>query len=216
MATLIDHHAGARSVILVGVDFSATSLRAVEEGANLARSRSHSELHLVHGSALPMSTHELRDLFAQWGTDYGVMVTKAREELDILAARFTRGIGRVTGHIRIGNAANVIIELASELSADLVIVGASERRSGMTRALLGSAAGKVTREAPCPVLLVREKTVPAWEQIEPPCPECVRVRRTTYGDRVWCDRHSQRHPRAHTHYEIPPNYGMGSMTFREI
>jgi universal stress protein A len=215
MTTLIDHHAGARSVIVVGVDFSATSIRAAEVGANLARSTSSSELHLVHASPLPMSTHELRDLFAQSGTDYGSMVTKARDELDRLAARFTDGIGRVTGHIRLGNAVNGITGLASELSADLVVVGASGQ-NGTTRSFLGSVAGKVTREAPCPVLVVREKTIPAWEQIEPPCPDCVGVRRTTGGARIWCDRHSERHPRAHVHYEIPPNYGVGSLTFREI
>jgi nucleotide-binding universal stress UspA family protein len=200
---------------LVGVDFSATSLRAVQVGANIARSSPSSELHLVHASPLPTSTHDLRELFAQSETNLGGAITQAREELDRLAASQTSGIGRVTGHIRIGSAAHAIVELALELSADLVVVGASER-SGMTRVLLGSVAEKVIREAPCPVLVAREKTIPMWEQIEPPCPDCLRARRTSHGDRLWCERHSHRHLRPHTYHEAPPNYGLGAMTFREI
>jgi nucleotide-binding universal stress UspA family protein len=215
MATLIDHRGGGRSVIVAGVDFSPLSLRAAEVAANMAARSPVSDLHLVHASPLPMSTRELRDLFAQWGTDYGGMITKAREELDRLTAKLDSGTGRVTGHIRIGGAAKSLVELASELGADLVVVGASER-TGMTRALLGSVAEKVTREAPCPVLVVRDKTIPAWEQIEPPCPDCLRAREATHGDKLWCERHSQRHPRTHVHYETPFNYGLGSLTFRQI
>jgi hypothetical protein len=162
-----------------------------------------------------MSTHELRELFAQSGGDYGGMITKAREELDGLVASMGSGIGRVTGHIRIGGAARGIVELARELSADLVVVGSGQRR-GMARALLGSVAEKVSREAPCPVLVVREKAIPAWEQIEPPCPDCVQARGMSHGEKLWCARHSERRPRAHVHYETPSNYGMGSLTFREI
>jgi nucleotide-binding universal stress UspA family protein len=215
MSTSIDHRAQPTSIILVGVDLSAASHHVVEVASQLARATPGSELHLVHGSPLPMSTHELRELFAQSNSDFGGTIMKAREELDRLVASTAAGISRVTGHIRIGDAANGIIELARELSADLVVVGASHR-GGVARALLGSVAEKVSRKAPCPVLLVREKSIPVWEQIEPPCPECIEARRASQGTKLWCARHSERHPRPHVHYERPDSYGVGSLTFREI
>jgi hypothetical protein len=130
-----------------------------------------------------------------------------------MAAAATHGISRVTGHVRTGSPAHAIADLASEISADLIVVGA-QHQSGVTRFFLGSVADKVARIAPCPVLIVRPKETPVWEQIEPPCPDCAHVQRETKSQKLWCERHSQHHPRWHTYHESPANYGIGSMTFR--
>jgi hypothetical protein len=119
----------------------------------------------------------------------------------------------VTGHVRIGSPANAIVELASDIDADLVVVGTGQR-TGMSRIVFGSVAEKVVRTAPCPVLVVRRREIPAWEQIEPPCPDCTHVQRSTNGEHRWCARHSQHHARWHTYYETPSSFGLGTMTFR--
>jgi len=49
-----------------------------------------------------------------------------------------------------------IVRLGKELSADLIIMGTHGRR-GMSHLLLGSVAERVVRQAPCPVLTVRQK-----------------------------------------------------------
>ena len=53
----------------------------------------------------------------------------------------------------------MLITIAEEHDADLVVVGDKGIR-GVARFLLGSTADKVSRYAPCNVLIVRERTVP--------------------------------------------------------
>jgi hypothetical protein len=84
----------------------------------------------------------------------------------------------------------------------------------LDRFLDGSVAANLLRLAPCPVLVYRPKSIPAWEQIIPPCPDCLEVQRATGRARLWCERHSERHPRAHTYRETPTSFGLGSLTFR--
>jgi nucleotide-binding universal stress UspA family protein len=50
-----------------------------------------------------------------------------------------------------------IVQKAKEWPADLIVI-ASHGRSGVPRALLGSVAEEVIRNAPCPVLVVRAQT----------------------------------------------------------
>ena len=213
MSTFMDRDADGRSVSLVGIDFSETSLYALQTAENLARAASNAELHLVHACAMPSLPPDPQELFAPAQNAFGGRLAKAREELDRLTASATHGIARVTGHLRIGTPAAEIVDLASDISADLIVVG-TEQRTGMSRIVFGSVAERVARTAPCPVLIVRPKTVPS-PQIEPPCPDCTHVQRETHGASLWCERHAQHRPRPHTYHESPANYGLGSMTFRD-
>jgi nucleotide-binding universal stress UspA family protein len=201
------------SVVLVGIDFSESSMEALSTAENLARAAPSAELHLVHAFALPSVPPDPQELFARAQNAFGGRLAAARERLDRMAAEATHGISRVTGHVRIGSAATVIAELALDISADLIVVGTTQR-TGVSRMLFGSAAEKIARVAPCPVLVVRRKEIPVWEQIEPVCPDCAHVQQSTNGDTLWCARHSQHHARWHTYHETPASYGLGSMMFR--
>ena len=57
-------------------------------------------------------------------------------------------------HVRSGEPADEIVALATELSADLVVMGASDHRR-VKELVFGSTLDIVTRRAPCPVLVVR-------------------------------------------------------------
>ena len=59
-----------------------------------------------------------------------------------------------------GKACRMIVEKASELGASLIVMN-SHGRDGLERWWMGSVAEKVTRHAPCPVLLVRQPQVAA-------------------------------------------------------
>jgi len=59
-------------------------------------------------------------------------------------------------HARIGKPAELILELAEEVGADLVFIG-SHGKTGLDRWVLGSVSERVVREAKCPVMVVREK-----------------------------------------------------------
>lgn len=63
----------------------------------------------------------------------------------------------ITGHTLITNgpAGAALAQVASELNADLIVVG-TVGRTGLRRAPLGSVAETVAKEAPCSVLIVRQ------------------------------------------------------------
>ena len=56
--------------------------------------------------------------------------------------------------VQAGIPSDVIIGMAKELNADLVVMG-THGRHGLQHVILGSIAERVVRTAPCPVLTVR-------------------------------------------------------------
>jgi nucleotide-binding universal stress UspA family protein len=74
---------------------------------------------------------------------------------------------RVEHRLEEGPAAQVIIEVAREIQADLIVMG-THGRTGFDRVLFGSAAEQVLREAPCPLLTVKfPVAIPAETAWEP-------------------------------------------------
>jgi hypothetical protein len=102
-------------------------------------------------------------------------------------------------HLRLHAPAREIAQLASDLQADLVVVGMCGR-GGVTRLLLGSVAEDVARLAPCPVLVFRPKGLPPeYPKVEPPCPRCVEERIASEGKEYWCGQHRERHGQRHVY-----------------
>jgi len=196
------------SIVLVGIDFLALSKEILAYAAEAAVSAG-GELHVVH--VLPEG-----DVAAVQGERaMGVvnLAADAHAKLEKLATDLPDSVARIFLHLAAGKVDVEIVQLASDIGADLIVVG-TRGRSGIDRILDGSVAERLLRLAPCPVLVFRPKSVPAYEQIVPPCPDCLDVQRSTDRARLWCDRHSERHTRAHTYSESPASYGMGSQTFR--
>jgi nucleotide-binding universal stress UspA family protein len=77
--------------------------------------------------------------------------------LDKAAAKLEGSLTRVTRSTPTGNPADVIVAVAAAHDADLVVVGA-RGLGGVTRLLLGSVSEKVLQYAPCPVLIVKERS----------------------------------------------------------
>lgn len=200
-----------KSVVLVGIDFSATT-RDVLRAAETIAARDGSELHLLHVLPLPPG-ETLGASRADRELRFATQVDEARQELDRLVIAVNHEVKRLAGHIRVGSADLEIAQLATDLGADLIVVGTHGRR-GLDRLLLGSTAESLVRHAPCAVLTWRPKSVPVWNQLAPACGDCVAVQKRTDRTQLWCDRHSERHGRAHTYYEVPASYGIGAQTFR--
>ena len=100
---------------------------------------------------------------------------------------------RGIGHVRVGAIAEEIAALATEVRADLLVVGTHGRR-GVRRLLMGSVAERAVRIAPCPVLIVRPRDFRAMEgltEIEPACPDCLKAREASQGARWWCEAHTE-------------------------
>lgn len=203
-----NYDAAPKSIVLVGIDFSSLARELLATAANLATS-SGSELHVVHvlpnnadGAARGEGVLRLANL-----------ADDVRARLAQLAAEVPNAVKRIDLHVRLGKPDVEIAQLASDIDADLVVVG-THSQSTIDRLMLGSVAESLVRHATCPVLTYRSKAVPPWEQIAPPCADCLAVRHTTQRARLWCDRHTEHHPRPHTYSDVPPSYGIGAQTFR--
>ncbi len=141
------------TTIVAATDFSPASEQALAYAEALAREFG-SRLHLLHVVADPM-------LAAAWSEAYAYDLDKLAERMRVdavrlLAERAAKISGVVVTHeATIGKPADTIVAIASDLDADLIVVG-THGRSGVSHLLLGSIAERVVRTASCPVLTVRE------------------------------------------------------------
>ncbi len=62
----------------------------------------------------------------------------------------------VTGTLRLGSPREVIVQVASDIQADLLVIGSHSKRS-IFKVALGGTAQHVSRRAPCQVVLVSPK-----------------------------------------------------------
>lgn len=198
-------------VIVVAIDYSPTGNLAFEGALELAVKRPSAEVHVVN--VLPVvASDPTSDVLAAWG---GAPITQAVATNDLrsyIQTRVTEFRARHVGtdlsfldtlraHQRINVPSEEIAQLAADVEADLVVVGTHGRR-GISRLVLGSVAEATVRLAPCPVLVVRPKSVPVpAPTIEPPCPRCVEARRASGGDQFWCEQHLERHGQRHTYHQ---------------
>ena len=138
--------------ILVPVDFSDAVEPILEWAIHLAEEHG-SELVLLHVYHLPVEFQQIEGAYLP--ADFWANVKQeAEQQLSALAER-ARGRGvQVEQHVREGYPATVIVDEATELGADLVVIG-THGHTGLKHLLLGSIAERVVQRAPCPVLTVR-------------------------------------------------------------
>jgi nucleotide-binding universal stress UspA family protein len=205
-----DKTSAPRFVLVVGIDATPGADRVLDAAATFARGIAGCELHLVHALE-PNETEGFPVAEA-----YARAVARGRAYLDQRAkeAQARSGV-TVVGHLRTSLAAHAILQTAASTDADLVMVGTHDR-TGVSRWALGSVAERVAREAACPVLVLRPKHHETTKvpEIEPPCPDCLRVQRESKGAKLWCARHAEHHPHPHLHYAIPEGFGGGSALIR--
>jgi len=141
--------------ILLPTDFSASAREALDHALFLAQ-EFDADLHMLYaitfgdpfgdmGHPFPEREELLRRLFDIADSELGRMRRSTAEATAV----------RIIEEKRRGNsAAPVILDYATEIGADLVVMGSHGRR-GVSRWVLGSVAEKVIRTADCPVMTVR-------------------------------------------------------------
>jgi nucleotide-binding universal stress UspA family protein len=139
--------------IVVGTDGSPSADRAVRRAADVAKGVG-AQVHLV--TAFPDVATFRETIVSSAKAD----PVDLREVAESVLARESRaladqGIDVVT-HAREGDPAEVIIDVAQEEGADLIIVGA-RGLSGLERFLLGSVSSKLSHHAPTSVMVVRDE-----------------------------------------------------------
>lgn len=136
--------------ILVGVDGSTREAKVLDEAIAQAKSRGGT-IHLVRAMMVPVSIPTA--VWTLQGEDFSqFLVEHGNKEIELTAQRVP---AEVRGSIvtRLGQPADVLVSMAEELDADLVIIG-SHGYGGIDR-VLGTTAAKVVNRAPCSVLVVR-------------------------------------------------------------
>ena len=135
--------------ILVPTDFSEPSERALTYARDLAH-QFHASLHVLHVVNRQLLAEGLAaEPFMSDGTAMGSdMVEDAQRRLHKQAPE------AASADVVFGYAARSIVEHASRLGIDLIVMG-SHGRTGIAHVLLGSVAEAIVRTAPCPVLTVR-------------------------------------------------------------
>ncbi len=138
--------------ILVATDFSECTEQALDYAVALA-GKLDAKIHLLNVIGIPsMGIPEVG--IAVTSTLMESTVRTHHAELDKLASR--RVSANIETVLRTGDARDLIIDVAREISADLIVMGTHGRR-GVRRALIGSIAEGVVRSAPCPVLTIRDR-----------------------------------------------------------
>ena len=173
-----------QQVVLTGIDLSEQSGEVLQKAARLAMTCG-GELHITHvipADAVPSPQ-------AQGALRLFNLTDDIRVKLERLVRELPESVRSIVLHVRLGKADVEIAQLASDIGADLVVVGTHGRRT-LERLMLGSVAESLVRNAPCAVFVCRPKeAVRPWEQIAPPCPDCLAVQRSSARKMLWCGRH---------------------------
>ena len=136
--------------ILVAVEDSPIGVEAIDIGIGLARSLK-AEAALIRVAEPPTA------YAADTGISTNTLIAQARQEdqKQLAAVRERLSLpSSIQEFLLAGEPANEIVKVAKEWPADLIVLG-SHARTGLSRALLGSVAEVVTRNAPCSVLVIR-------------------------------------------------------------
>jgi nucleotide-binding universal stress UspA family protein len=152
-----DGEVGPRpAVMLVAIDFSPASRRALAWALDHAL-YAPCHLHTVHVVDRRWRLADLRaDLDALRAELVDVHDTAVAELAPLIAAGDRGKVGSLHEHVALGDPATEIVALAGELGADLVVVG-NHGGDAVRRMFTGSVAHKVVRDAPCPVVVVKER-----------------------------------------------------------
>jgi nucleotide-binding universal stress UspA family protein len=135
--------------ILVATDGSEPSDHAFTKAVVLAH-LTNGQLHAlaVEGPlpAYAATIGEVEEVKREKNTFFGELCARAREQAE------TAGVP-IEVELRPGHAAEMIVSVANETNADLIVLG--HRGHFLRNHLLGSTADRVAESARCPVMIVR-------------------------------------------------------------
>ncbi|MFQ5661149.1 MAG: universal stress protein [Gammaproteobacteria bacterium] len=139
--------------ILVAVDFSPVSARALQLALDLAEQLGV-RIDVVH--SVPITAI---DLPAESSAEYNEELIEheldaSREKLARFVKEHANNSVDIGEHISYGEPARKINEMAETIHSDLIVIG-THGRTGLSHLLMGSVAESVLRHANIPVLCIR-------------------------------------------------------------
>ena len=144
--------------VLVPVDGSQTSIRALTTALQMARETS-AQLRLLY-VVEELAYLSGYDQFGVYSGDAAAIIRESGQKIldDCMAIASAAGVqaDRVLVDTFTQRLGDVVADAARAWNADLVVVGTHGRR-GIGRVLMGSGAEEIVRLAPVPVLVVRAR-----------------------------------------------------------
>ncbi len=137
--------------VLVPVDFSESSVRAVDQATALAKQFGGSVI-LLHVVEISYSYADVA-VFDQAALERDLL-TGAEGRLNAMVASCQADGVSAKSLVLSGRPARVVADVAASEKADLIVIS-THGYTGLKHVLLGSTAENVVRYAPCPVLVLR-------------------------------------------------------------
>lgn len=135
--------------ILLGLDGSPTSFKALEEAINLAKLY-NAQLHTISVEELPHFSETVSEVEEEKESEdskYNTFILKANE---LAAAKnFT-----LETHVLVGHEVKTIVEFIKKFKFDLLVIG-FVGNSAIYERVMGSTCQSLVRIAPCSVLVVK-------------------------------------------------------------
>jgi len=145
--------------ILIPVDFSENSQKAVEYGLFLARNHG-AKVYMMHviSQRVVDAIHELS--IKGYKGDFVEIMKNVRQDREkemrsLVASSIADGL-KIKFILKEGKVGTEIIDVAKEVKADLIVIG-HQGRTALSDVLLGSVARYVVNHAKCPVLVIPYK-----------------------------------------------------------
>jgi nucleotide-binding universal stress UspA family protein len=137
--------------ILVPVDGSPYSLKAVETACDLAKAQAPSSLVLISVTIEIPELGEGRYIYDKMKAQAEAALAKAKETVQ------AKGLNHPHVILASGpSPADEIVRVAKDEAADLIVIG-SRGLASKTMSFLGSTASQVVTYAPCSVLVVKSR-----------------------------------------------------------
>jgi nucleotide-binding universal stress UspA family protein len=135
--------------VLHANDGSEPAFKALTLAINIA-SQNAAALHFVCVEEIPPMPEYLEEIREAKGT------AARRFRTVVERARHLAKAGGLAPHVHIlsGHPVRMIVDLASRIGADLLVIGATGH-SAIYERLIGSRADRIVQLAPCPVLVVK-------------------------------------------------------------
>lgn len=147
--------------IVIGLDFEPDGDAALNEAVRVAEGTEGAELHLVHVIGGGRNTEKMS------GDLEGAM-SELRERIRRVAWP-AGSIYEIRLHVRFGDVAAALHQVAVDYDAHLIVVG-THGRNAVARAMLGSVAEELVRNAKLPVLVARPRALEGLPRTAVPAP----------------------------------------------
>jgi nucleotide-binding universal stress UspA family protein len=173
--------------VVLGVDLDDTESSgfAFDQAARIVARIPGAVMHILHVQVAETSAATVMEAA-------GLLRLYITEKAAMLGEASPTGVGI---HVRRGDAAKEIAQLAADVSADMIVVG-SHKAPHLKSLFVGSTAERVMAASKCPVFVAGPRPHPQPSHtivIEAACPDCLTQRAATQGKSWWCPRHTESH-----------------------